>query len=318
MSSSPIRKPARRGEGPPEVRREERAALDGEDPTTPDSNPPLKRAAQYLRMSTDQQRYSLQAQAEAIQGYAALHRLDIVRSYVDAGKSGTTFDRRDGLKALISDVVNGQADFEAVIVLDVSRWGRFPDPDQAAHYEFMCREAGIDVQYCAEAFANEDTMAATVVKHLKRVMAGEYSRELSAKVATGKRFQAKRGFRQGSAPPYGFRRLVIDEAGNPKRVVGHGERKGMPTDRVILAHGSEAELRAVRSAFRKFADEHGWAVAVLVISPRVGRPCRAWDVGPPLRSDTFCTTRSTAASTSTERPCRASADRRVAGPLTNG
>ena len=84
------------------------------------------RAAEYLRMSTDQQRYSLQAQSEAIHAYAERHGLEIVRSYVDAGKSGTTLEGRDGLKALISDVVNGQTDFEAVIVLDVSRWGRFP------------------------------------------------------------------------------------------------------------------------------------------------------------------------------------------------
>ena len=45
------------------------------------------RAAQYIRMSTDMQRYSLENQSEAIATYALKHGLTIVRSYEDAGRS---------------------------------------------------------------------------------------------------------------------------------------------------------------------------------------------------------------------------------------
>ena len=105
---------------------------------------PAVRAAQYLRMSTDNQRYSLQNQSEAISIYAASRGFEIVETYVDAGKSGLTLKGRNGLKSLLSDVVSGKATFAALLVLDVSRWGRFQDTDQAAHYEFICREAGVE------------------------------------------------------------------------------------------------------------------------------------------------------------------------------
>ena len=55
------------------------------------------RAAQYVRMSTDHQRYSTQNQAAAIAVYAAQHNLTIVRTYADEGKSGVVITRRDGL-----------------------------------------------------------------------------------------------------------------------------------------------------------------------------------------------------------------------------
>jgi len=46
------------------------------------------RAAQYVRMSTDHQRYSTQNQAAAIAVYAAQHEPVIVRTYADEGRSG--------------------------------------------------------------------------------------------------------------------------------------------------------------------------------------------------------------------------------------
>jgi hypothetical protein len=36
-------------------------------------------------------------------------------------------------------------DHNLVLVDDVSRGGRFPDADEAAHYEFLCKTAGIQV-----------------------------------------------------------------------------------------------------------------------------------------------------------------------------
>ena len=44
------------------------------------------------------------------------------------------------------------------------------------------RDAGMEVEYCAEQFTNDGSPVATIVKGVKRAMAGEYSRELSAKV----------------------------------------------------------------------------------------------------------------------------------------
>jgi DNA invertase Pin-like site-specific DNA recombinase len=108
------------------------------------------RAAEYVRKSTDHQKYSTENQADAIRQYAEKRRFDIFRAYADEGKNGLRIDGRDALKQLISDVQNGQADFETILVYDISRWGRFQDADESGYYEYICKRAGIIVHYCAE------------------------------------------------------------------------------------------------------------------------------------------------------------------------
>jgi DNA invertase Pin-like site-specific DNA recombinase len=82
---------------------------------------------------------------------------------------------RDGLKELLRDLVSGNAPYQAILVYDVSRWGRFMDADESAHYEFMCKQANIPVHYCAESFANNNSLPSAIYKAMKRTMAAEYS-----------------------------------------------------------------------------------------------------------------------------------------------
>jgi len=103
---------------------------------------------------------------------------------------------------MIQDVVQGHASYKAILVYDVSRWGRSQDTDESAHYEFLCKSAGVRVHYCAETFSNDDALASMIMKSLKRVMAGEYSRELGIKVLAGQIKGAELGFRQGGQPGY--------------------------------------------------------------------------------------------------------------------
>jgi DNA invertase Pin-like site-specific DNA recombinase len=212
----------------------------------------LIRAAQYVRMSTEHQRYSTENQAEAIREYAAHRGLAIVRTYADEGKSGLRLDGRDALKSLIEDVETGAADFTTILVYDVSRWGRFQDADESAYYEYICRRAGIDVQYCAEQFENDGSPVSTIVKGVKRAMAGEYSRELSAKVFAGQCRLIELGFRQGGPPGYGLRRRLIDQAGVAKGNLRRGEQKSIQTDRIILVPGPPEEIETVRWIYEAF------------------------------------------------------------------
>ena len=216
------------------------------------SEPPasqLRRAAQYLRMSTDHQQYSIANQTAAIALYAAAHGVGIVRSFKDEGKSGTTIKGRPGLQELLDAVQSGSADFDVILVYDVSRWGRFPDSDEAAHYEFLCKRAGISVRYCAEQFENDDSTASNLLKALKRTMAGEYSRELSVKVSAGHRRLADMGWWQGGPAPFGMRRRIIGQNGESKQILKSGECKSVSTDRVVLTPGSKEEVEAIRLAF---------------------------------------------------------------------
>ncbi|MFZ1989612.1 MAG: recombinase family protein, partial [Alphaproteobacteria bacterium] len=177
-------------------------ANDQED--APDKPPP-RRAAEYVRMSTEHQRYSTENQSDAIREYARQRGYEIVRTYADAGKSGLKLDGRDALKRLIADVQSGNPGFDTILVYDISRWGRFQDADESAYYEYLCKRAGISVQYCAEQFENDGSPVSTIVKGVKRAMAGEYSRELSTKVFAGQCRLIELGYRQGGPAGFGLR-----------------------------------------------------------------------------------------------------------------
>ena len=212
-------------------------------------------AVQYVRMSTDMQRYSIENQSEAIALYAAQRGLTILRSYEDAGKSGLTIAGRVGLQRLILDVQSERPDFGIILVYDISRWGRFQDSDESAHYEYVCRKAGVAVEYCAEQFENDGSLSTTVLKNIKRAMAGEFSRELSVKVFAGKQRIATMGFRVGATAGYGLRRVLVDEQGNRKAMLSYGQRKNVQSERVILAPGPPHEIKTIHRIYDMLIDE---------------------------------------------------------------
>lgn len=214
--------------------------------------PVLRRAAQYVRMSTEHQQYSTENQGDVIARYADSHGLEIVRTYADEGKSGLNLEGRASLQKLLADVTGGIADFEVVLVYDISRWGRFQDADQSAYYEYVCRNAGVKIQYCAEQFDNDGSIGSTIIKTVKRAMAGEYSRELSTKVFAGQCRLINYGFRQGGPAGFGLRRVLVDEARHRKAELSRGEQKSIQTDRVVLAPGPEEEVETVRRMYRMF------------------------------------------------------------------
>lgn len=215
-----------------------------------------RKAAQYVRMSTEHQRYSTENQSDAIGLYATERGYEIIQTYCDAGKSGLRIEGRDGLSQLLQDIQAGKTDFETVLVYDISRWGRFQDADEGAYYEYICKRAGIAVEYCAEQFENDGTPVSTIVKGVKRAMAGEYSRELSQKVFAGQSRLIEMGYRQGGPPGYGLRRMLIDEAGNQKGVLARGEHKSIQTDRVTLIPGPDDEIAVVNQIFRDFVESN--------------------------------------------------------------
>src|SRR5258708_1872611 len=199
-------------------------------------------AAQYLRMSTELQKYSFENQGVTIQKYAASRGFEIVRTYTDVAKTGVILGQRFGLRQLLKDVVNGTNDFRAILVYDVSRWGRFQDTDESAHYEFLCKSAGVPVHYCAEQFSNDGSMPNLIMKALKRTMAGEYSRELGVKVLAGQRKIASLGYKIGGRRNFGMQRMLISSDGQPKQLLGDGERKYIISERVILVPGPPRDV----------------------------------------------------------------------------
>jgi DNA invertase Pin-like site-specific DNA recombinase len=216
--------------------------------------PPV-RGVMYIRMSTEHQQYSPENQRDVMAAYAAQRGIAVVGTYSDGGKSGLLGDRRDALQRLIQDATGPDRSFDAILVYDVSRWGRFQHSDQHAYYEYLCWKAGVQVHYCAEQFRNDGSMSDVLMKGIKRVMAGEYSRELSAKVFQGQCRLIELGFRQGGTAGYGLRRVLVDHTGTVKGTLVMGEHKSIQTDRVVLHPGPSDEVAIVRWIYDRFVTD---------------------------------------------------------------
>ena len=124
-------------------------------------------------MSTEHQQFSTENQLDLIRQYAGLHGLEIVKIYSDDGRSGLNIEGRAALAQMIADVTNGVADYGHILVYDVTRWGRFQDAGESAHYEDLCQCGGVAVHFCAEDFKSDGSMSSTLYKSIKRVFAGD-------------------------------------------------------------------------------------------------------------------------------------------------
>ena len=192
---------------------------------------------------------------DVIREYATRRNMEIVMVYSDEGKSGLSIQGRASLAGMIADVESKRTNFSCILVYDVSRWGRFQDADESAYYEYLCKRAGIAVHYCAEQFENDGSNISSIFKSVKRGMAGEYSRELSAKVFRGACRLIQLGFKQGGTAGFGLRRMLVDHTGQKKGLLKMGEHKSIQTDRVILVPGPEEEVETVRWMYNAFVNE---------------------------------------------------------------
>jgi len=75
-------------------------------------------AAQYLRVSTERQEYSLSFQSAGIATYAQEHNFTVCETYIDEAKSGLEIRNRKGLSQLLHDVFAGKHLYRAILVYD--------------------------------------------------------------------------------------------------------------------------------------------------------------------------------------------------------
>ena len=154
---------------------------------------------------------------------------------------------------MIEQYVAGQAaEFEYILVLDVSRWGRFQDMDLSAYYTGLCDRHGKKVIYTTLGIPKGDDLVHYLHLNIERYRAATYSRELSDKVFRGCVKVSEQGFRAGGPPPYGLHRLLLDERRAPVQVLEPGQHKSIQNQRVTLTPGDEAEVEVIRRIFRWF------------------------------------------------------------------
>lgn len=211
----------------------------------------------YSRVSTEQQagemRTSLVEQPKALREHAlrlgrVLHPLAI---FVDAGFSGATAEGRPAFMALVDYCQSHPrvAGDGVVLVLNDSRWGRFDDPMEASHWQFVIKKLGWVVRF-AEGDDVADGLARNVMRLVGNSQASEYRANLKRTAARASRATAEQGRWQNRAP-IGFRRLATRLDG-VQRVLEAAQRKS--EDEVTrLTPGPSDEQEMVRFVFEAYA-----------------------------------------------------------------
>jgi len=214
------------------------------------------RAVAYYRHSAEiGQENSVEIQQDNVRAFAAKHSLDIIKEFADRGKSGLNAEGRPAFNEMM-DCVRRRHDFCLILVLDVSRWGRFQDTDLSAHYDSLCTQHGKQVIYTNIGFTrDEDRLINQLRKNIDRYQSAEYSRTLSKKVFEGAAKVAEQGYRPGGPPPYGFHRMMLNENKEPDRILQPGQRKAIQNGRVILVPGDEGQVEAIQEIFVLFVEK---------------------------------------------------------------
>jgi len=226
---------------------------------TPAPGPALPRSrgvAYYRHSARDRQENSVAIQQELVQKWAAENGVDIIHEFADRGKSGLTAEGRDEFNDMMENWVKKRKDFEFVLCLDVSRWGRFQDLDLSASYSSECKKHGKIVVYTTLGMPRPDDPLFPVYLQFERFRVAQFSKELSVKVSHGCIKIAQQGYWVGGSPPYGYDRLLLDEARKPLHVLEHRQKKGIQNQRVTLTLGPDEQVAAVRRIFNEFVEAH--------------------------------------------------------------
>ena len=117
--------------------------------------PPLRAVAYYRHSAEIGQENSVEIQQDSVRSFAGRHDIEIINEFADRGKSGLNAEGRPAFNEMM-EWVKTRDDFVLILVLDVSRWGRFQDTDLSAHYESLCTQHGKQVIYTNIGFTRDE------------------------------------------------------------------------------------------------------------------------------------------------------------------
>ncbi len=220
-------------------------------------NSTKKAVAYYRHSAEDKQENSVPIQREHAQLFAAKFNIQIIHEESDEGVSGLTANR-PGFQSLLNNwVLNPDAPhFDFILVYDVSRWGRFQNQNEAAHYEHQCEQNDKKVIYISRGFPREgQEMTESIITPMERWMAAQYSRQLSEKVWYGCIRVSKDGYSAGGTASYGMARLLLDEMKNPIGILKKGQHKLISNQRVTFTPLNDETTQTVKDIFHFFLRE---------------------------------------------------------------
>jgi DNA invertase Pin-like site-specific DNA recombinase len=161
----------------------------------------------YFRMSTDDQEASIPRQKEWANRVCPRERIDLVRSFEDAGISGGKIQQRDDLQALLLHVEQAAAKgrpYEVLVCWNPDRLSR-ADSIRTAGVLARLMDAGVCRILSVEGWVDLNNDTDRVVYTLKQDLGRHaYLKGLSENVLEGKARKARAGRFQSSRPPYGY------------------------------------------------------------------------------------------------------------------
>ena len=171
--------------------------------------------ALYARVSTTRQAendLSIPDQLRQLREHCKTHNLPVASEYVEPGASATD-DRRPVFQQMIADATQPPAPFEAILVHSRSRF--FRDLFQFLHYERVLKKVGVKIVSITQ--QTGDDAAGEMASKLFSLFDEYQSKENAKHTQRAMQENARQGYWNGSAPPFGFRAAATGFVGNRGR-----------------------------------------------------------------------------------------------------
>ena len=174
-------------------------------------------AALYIRCSTDMQaETSPEQQRQLAEKYALENNYKIIVSFEDIGKSGISFEKRPGFNSLLK-AVQSNPPFQAVLVLDESRWGRAGASSSIYYKELFKRTGNVDVVMVRTIAKTGNATFDTMLNAFEGGLSHEESRTKSIRTLDGCRSAVRNGHSAGGTSPFGYKRVAVNRFTGERR-----------------------------------------------------------------------------------------------------
>lgn len=206
------------------------------------------KAVAYLRMSSDDQKTSIAQQRREVRAYAIEQGYELVREYVDEGKSGSKDqNKRIDFAKMLTDAAKGE--FQAVLCWNTSRFARL-DSFDAVMAKQSLRTYGIHLNTVKEDRIDWNTFEGRILDVLRSESDHKFSRDISASTLRGRLDALNRGFWPNGSVPYGYDRLYV--SGENSHLVPRDSPFRKPRNWQLKLVVNAAEAKVVRWLFDEF------------------------------------------------------------------
>ena len=167
--------------------------------------------ALYARVSTARQAekdLSIPDQLNQMRDWAAANGFAVAMEYIEAGASATD-DKRPVFQQMIADATSDSEPYEAIIIHSRSRF--FRDMFEFLNYERRLKRANCKLVSITQ--ITSDDPAGEMASKIFSLFDEYQSKENGKHTLRAMKENARRGFINGSKPPYGYRAFEVDIEG---------------------------------------------------------------------------------------------------------